>query len=355
MVQQGSTGVRAVGAREELLDPRVLARLESVVRLARRVPADPRRGLRLPGRGLEHGARRPYEPGDDLRLVDWPAFARFERLFLKLPEDLPPARLDLVLDGSGSTACGEPAPAVRLALAAAALAAAATARQTRTFLWWAGEHVARHVSARPAELVRLLRFLSERRPAGDGSGVARAASRLARTSRFRGEAVLLSDGLEVAALLEAAARLGSEGFSVHAVVAEVRDELSSAVARTVASAGTADLVDAESGQRRRLPWSGQLADRAGAARSARLATLARGFAVRGVPCEFLGTEEPFERVAWDRLRMRPARHRAGPERRSVGGSMAESRGERQRTPAPGARRAAEGLQGGPRRAARRSP
>jgi uncharacterized protein (DUF58 family) len=55
-----------------------------------------------PGASLEFRDHREYQPGDDLRRIDWSAFARTDRLTLKLYQEEVTPHLDLLLDGSGS-------------------------------------------------------------------------------------------------------------------------------------------------------------------------------------------------------------------------------------------------------------
>lgn len=87
----------------------LLARLD----LAHRRPA---RGLYAGERRSPRSARspefsdfRPYAPGDDFRQIDWKAYARLERLTLRLYVAEEEACLNVVLDTSGSMAVGEPA------------------------------------------------------------------------------------------------------------------------------------------------------------------------------------------------------------------------------------------------------
>jgi uncharacterized protein (DUF58 family) len=77
------------------------------------------------GSSLEFRDYRDYQPGDDLRRIDWNAFARSDRLMVKLyREELSP-HLDLVLDGSRSMALEESAKGPATLGLAAALAVAA--------------------------------------------------------------------------------------------------------------------------------------------------------------------------------------------------------------------------------------
>src|SRR5437588_11544487 len=80
------------------------------------------------GSSLEFRDYRGYEPGDDLRHVDWNAFARTDQLSVKLYREEVSPHLDLLIDGSRSMALTDSAKArATLALAGFFTAAAANA------------------------------------------------------------------------------------------------------------------------------------------------------------------------------------------------------------------------------------
>jgi uncharacterized protein (DUF58 family) len=62
---------------------------------------------RARGRALEFADYRPYTPGDDPKLVDWRAYTRLDRLYLKQYEEERSRRLTLLVDVSASLAAGE--------------------------------------------------------------------------------------------------------------------------------------------------------------------------------------------------------------------------------------------------------
>jgi uncharacterized protein (DUF58 family) len=75
-----------------------------------RTPVGGRIGERLgsgTGSSLEFQDYRPYAPGDDLRHVDWSAYARSELLAVRLYREEVAPRIDLVLDISRSMAVTE--------------------------------------------------------------------------------------------------------------------------------------------------------------------------------------------------------------------------------------------------------
>jgi uncharacterized protein (DUF58 family) len=94
-----------------LLDADVRARVSTLTLRARRAVEGVLTGIhRSPHRGasvvfVEH---REYRPGDDLRLLDWRAYARSDRHTIKRFEQESQLRATLVFDVSGSMAYGEP-------------------------------------------------------------------------------------------------------------------------------------------------------------------------------------------------------------------------------------------------------
>jgi uncharacterized protein (DUF58 family) len=75
-----------------------------------RAPLGGRVGERLgsgTGSSLEFQDYRPYAPGDDLRHVDWAAYARSELLAVRLYREEVAPRIDLVLDVSRSMAVND--------------------------------------------------------------------------------------------------------------------------------------------------------------------------------------------------------------------------------------------------------
>ncbi len=59
---------------------------------------------RMAGESMEFMDHREYQPGDDLRRLDWAAYARTDKMIVKLYRQEVCPHLDLVLDGSRSMA-----------------------------------------------------------------------------------------------------------------------------------------------------------------------------------------------------------------------------------------------------------
>jgi uncharacterized protein (DUF58 family) len=96
---------------------------------------------RQAGASLEFRDHRDYQPGDDLRRIDWNAFARSDRLTIKLYREEISPHLDIVLDGSRSMALEASAKArAAIGLAAAFAVAAENAGYSHN-AWLAREYV----------------------------------------------------------------------------------------------------------------------------------------------------------------------------------------------------------------------
>lgn len=96
-------------ATREFLEPRVLARLGSLPLFARRPMQGSVSGKHAsPHRGssVEFAEYRKYVPGDDLRRLDWRAYGRSDRHYIKEFESDTNLRCCFVLDTSGSMGFG---------------------------------------------------------------------------------------------------------------------------------------------------------------------------------------------------------------------------------------------------------
>ncbi len=88
-----------------LLSPSFLATLDQLVLVTRRARVGTFKGeRRSPRRGgsVEFADYREYAPGDDFRQIDWNAYARMEKLFLRLFVEEEDATVHVLLDASES-------------------------------------------------------------------------------------------------------------------------------------------------------------------------------------------------------------------------------------------------------------
>src|SRR5262245_5424999 len=92
------------------------------------------------GASLEFREHRDYQPGDDLRRVDWNAFARLDKLTVKLFREEISPHLDIILDASRSMALETSAKAQATICLASSLAVAAENAGFSHNAWLAREH-----------------------------------------------------------------------------------------------------------------------------------------------------------------------------------------------------------------------
>src|SRR6478735_634785 len=88
-----------------LLDSQTLARLAGVKLRARAVMEGVLSGLHKSphqGQSVEFAEHKEYAPGDELRHLDWKAYGKFDKYYVKRFEHETNLRTVMVIDGSGS-------------------------------------------------------------------------------------------------------------------------------------------------------------------------------------------------------------------------------------------------------------
>ena len=104
-----STAVAPGGPVTRFIDPTVLARIENLELLARTVVEGFVTGLhRSPfmGFSVDFAEFRQYQPGDEIRRIDWNVFSRSDKLMVRLYEGETNTHVNFLLDISGSMAYG---------------------------------------------------------------------------------------------------------------------------------------------------------------------------------------------------------------------------------------------------------
>lgn len=181
---------------------------------------------RARGRALEFADYRPYAPGDDPKLVDWRAYSRLDRLYLKRYEEERSRTLTLLVDASASLDWGaeEAHKGLYARRLAAGLAWIALSRHDRVRTYLLRDGAARplapvSVRSRVVALYAELGAVEERGATGLGR-----ATRAALRDAPPGPAILLSDLLdsEWPAALEALAETG-EGIVVQVLAPDEWD------------------------------------------------------------------------------------------------------------------------------------
>lgn len=201
--------------RADLIDPASLASLGRIEIVARWVVDGFLTGLhRSPRKGfsVEFADYRPYQPGDDLRYIDWKIVARADRWMIKQFEEETNTRAVLVLDVSRSMDwSGDPARLSKLRYAEQIVAAIALLliRQRDAVGLIRYDDQLRTVlpaRARSIQWRRIVRALLEP-GAGPDSRMADAVRQAAKLIRRPGLLILISDLLIDPAEMESALRV----------------------------------------------------------------------------------------------------------------------------------------------------
>lgn len=202
----------------ELFGPDFLRKLERIrlqVQRGRVARAGDRPSAET-GEGLEFQDHRGYAPGDDLREVDWNAFARLGRLFRKRYRREEGEEMALLVDLSGSMQLGEPAKELQARLLAGAFAALALAAGARVRLLLAGRTLTASSFEGKGSVWPCLQLVNSA-PAGGGRESLTQAFEILRESPRVLDLVVLSDALFPEgpdSLLEKLAQFRSRGHFV---------------------------------------------------------------------------------------------------------------------------------------------
>lgn len=288
-----------LGPDEGLLSPAFAARLGRLSILSRRAAEARRRGrrkARRAGSGAEMIDTRPYALGDDPRMIAWSAYARLERLVVRLVADEAPLRLALLVDTSASMRFGAPSKLRQASRLAAGLAAVALTGEDRVaaVAGAAGVlSVLRGATGRgaTAKLLALLDGLVARGQT-DLAGLATAATAAA---GGRALCVILSDLLDPAGALAGARAARARGHEVALI--EVLDPFE---IEPPDLAGL-DLEDDETGEIVTLPRAGFL-EAYREALAAHRKAVDEGAAELAAPVVRVSTAEAFDDVILAALR-----------------------------------------------------
>jgi uncharacterized protein (DUF58 family) len=164
------------------------------------------------GRGIEVSEVRAYEPGDDVRTIDWNVTARFGHPFVKRFIEERELTVILALDGSASGTFGTAGvwKSEQIAEVAALLAAAAIRNNDKVGLVVFTDKVERHIRPQKgrSHVLRVIREALFFRPEGRRTSIAAALEHVSHVQKRRAVVFLISDFLDTGYddLLAAAAR-----------------------------------------------------------------------------------------------------------------------------------------------------
>lgn len=210
------------------------------------------RKSRSKGSSVEFSDFREYVPGDDFRRIDWNAYGRFNKLFVKLFMEEREAPVQIFLDSSLSMNFGEPDKNLAARRLAAALSYISLAAYDRVhILPWSdrvqGPFGPFRTQAAFMEVVNLLESVEN-----TGKSCFTEALRKMEWKAGRGISVVITDGLMEEGLDEGLKYLKYRRQEVFLCHILSRQELSPELS------GALELIDSETGHKMEVTVSGSL-------------------------------------------------------------------------------------------------
>ena len=239
-----------------LLSPPLLKKLDALSLQARRAFTGSSRGEKRStrrGSSVEFADFRAYNLGDDLRRIDWNAYARFEKLFLKMFLEEEDLDITILLDASLSMNFGEPTKLRAASEIAGAIGyiglsnfdRVGVASFDQNLRSWFPPTRGRGATG------QMFRFL-EKQNASGSADLSTSMKRVASMARRSGIAIVISDFLLPDGYEAGLKTLAARGFEVTAIQILSRQELEPDLV------GDLKLVDAEDGSIREISVSGAL-------------------------------------------------------------------------------------------------
>jgi uncharacterized protein (DUF58 family) len=183
-------------------DPRVLARMKNLSLRARSVVDGVMVGIhpsRAKGFSSEFEGHREYAPGDEVGHIDWKAYGKFDRYFIKEYQETTHLRAYLLLDMSGSMAYASDGVSKFEygATLAASLSYLLLKQQDAVGLILFSHRVERTIppKAVPGHFWAIIKALENGKPGGETSG-GEVLAEVAGTLKRRGMIILISDLLD---------------------------------------------------------------------------------------------------------------------------------------------------------------
>jgi uncharacterized protein (DUF58 family) len=295
---------------DRLFDESFLRKLERLAILSRRAMAGQLQGeRRSPKRGqsVEFADFRAYVPGDDFRRIDWNAYARLERFFIKLFVEEEDLTVHLLVDTSRSMDWGQPNKlwyAVRAAGALGYVALAGLDRVTVTAFGEGGNGDAHYFPPRrgKGQALALFSFL-QTLGAGSRTDLAPRLRAYAAAATQPGPLLLFSDLLDDG-WADGLRALASRGFEVTVLHILAPDEVNPDTSTWLSEGAAADfkLLDVETGAEVEITADYDLLGRYRDGLAAWREELRRFCGARGMHYVPVETSLPFEELLFAWLR-----------------------------------------------------
>ena len=201
-----------------------LSRFDLSVRIVTASGVHGERRSKRRGQSVEYADHREYTFGDDLRRLDWHAYARLEQMLIRLyaAEEVLP--LEVIIDLSASMDFGTPTKYVTAARIGACLTQIALNKGTPTrWRFAAGKSLEPVMLRGRGDLPKILGVLDDLVPEGS-SALADALRRSAQQGPRRRALVVLTDGYDRDSIRPSLRALRAAGTEVHLVLVLAPEE-----------------------------------------------------------------------------------------------------------------------------------
>jgi uncharacterized protein (DUF58 family) len=239
-----------------LLEPALLKKLDALSLHTRRAFTGSSKGEKRStkrGSSVEFADFRAYNSGDDLRRIDWNAYARFEKLYMKMFLEEEDLDITILMDASLSMNFGEPTKLRAAAEIAGAIGYIGLTNFDRVGAASFDQNLRAWFppTRGRGRAGQLFRFLESQDAAGSAD-LSVAMKRAANMARRSGVAIVISDFLLPGGYETGLKTLAARGFEVTAIQVLDRRELEPDLV------GDLKLVDAEDGSMREVSISSAL-------------------------------------------------------------------------------------------------
>jgi uncharacterized protein (DUF58 family) len=285
---------------QPLFEEDFLRRLERLAVMARRAVVGQMQGERRSarrGQSVEFADFRPYSRGDDFRRIDWNAYARLERFFIKLFVEEEDLTVHILIDNSRSMGWGQPSKLDYAARTAGALGYIALAGLDRVTVQAlntrrpAGYFAPHRGKQNAFALFSYLQSLQ----AGGSANLAPSLRSYALSSRQPGPLLLMSDLMDEG-WAEGLRALAGGGFEVSVLHILSPEEVDPQIS------GDLKLLDSESNAEVEITAEYDLIERYKSGLAAWQAELQQFCAARGMNYAPILTSMPFEELVFAWLR-----------------------------------------------------
>jgi uncharacterized protein (DUF58 family) len=285
-----------------LLDPAFLHKLEQLELVSRKIFAGRMKGERRSkrrGASVEFADHRAYTVGDDLRHIDWNAYVRLDRLFLKLFLEEEDLHVYTLLDTSPSMDFGDPTKLHYARQVAAALTFIGLVNSDRVAIDTFGADLQPGLAGlrSRSQMSRVVRFLETLTPS-DAGDLTTACRSFALKHPGKGIVVILSDFLDKRGYDQALRYLLARDMDVHLIQILAPEEVEPSLV------GDLRLVDSEDSEAAEISVSAPLLRRYRQNLDAYTSGLQDWCTRRGIGYLLTTTDQPFDRLVLNYLRRR---------------------------------------------------